>query len=177
MPSSGVVRVCSAKPASADIEAYTAVPRAEPLARLVVIIDEFATLAAELPDLLRAIVGVAQRGRSLGVHLVLATQRPGAAVSDDVRANTNLHICLRVQQPTESVDVIGVPDAAVLAKDRPGRAVIRWSSADHLVVQAAAVTAASEQAGSPVVRVRSLDDRAEARPRAAWVAWTASSTS
>ena len=53
-------------------------------------VDEFATLAAELPEFLDALVGVAQRGRSLGVHLVLATQRPAGVISDAIRANTNL---------------------------------------------------------------------------------------
>ena len=58
------------------------------------------------------VVDVAQRGRSLGVHLLLATQRPGGVVSENIRANTNLQIALRVNEAAESSDVIGVPDAA-----------------------------------------------------------------
>ena len=72
-------------------------PAASPLPRLVVVIDEFAALAAELPAFLPPLVGVAQRGRSLGVHLVLATQRPAGVVDDDIRANTNLRLALRLQ--------------------------------------------------------------------------------
>ncbi|MDQ3351404.1 MAG: FtsK/SpoIIIE domain-containing protein, partial [Actinomycetota bacterium] len=68
----------------------------QPIARLVVVIDEFAALAAELPGFLTSLVAIAQRGRSLGVHLVLATQRPAGVVSDDIRANTNLRIALRL---------------------------------------------------------------------------------
>ena len=64
--------------------------------RLVVVIDEFAALAAELPTFLGKLVGLAQRGRSLGVHLVLATQRPAGVVDDDIRANTNLRLALRL---------------------------------------------------------------------------------
>ena len=73
-------------------------PAAEPIARLVVIIDEFATLAHELPDFLGALVAIAQRGRSLGVHVVLATQRPAGVVTDDIRANTDLRIALAGQR-------------------------------------------------------------------------------
>ena len=64
--------------------------------RLVLVIDEFASLVAELPDFVTGLVDIAQRGRSLGVHLVLATQRPRGVVSPEIRANTNLRIALRV---------------------------------------------------------------------------------
>ena len=62
---------------AADLAALPAARPPQPLPRLVIVVDEFATLADELPDFVRGLVGVAQRGRSLGVHLVLATQRPG----------------------------------------------------------------------------------------------------
>ena len=77
------------------------------LARLVVVVDEFATLANELPDFLTALVGIAQRGRSLGVHLLLATQRPAGVVTDDIRANTNLRLALRVHDRSDALDVVG----------------------------------------------------------------------
>jgi S-DNA-T family DNA segregation ATPase FtsK/SpoIIIE len=121
-----------------DITAYRGV---EPMPRLVVVVDEFAGLATELPDFLGALVRVAQRGRSLGIHLVLATQRPAGVVSDDVRANTNLRIALRVQDGADSVDVIGTDDAARLARDRPGRAVVRLAAGELVTVQVATVSA------------------------------------
>ena len=99
--------------------------RAQPLPRLLVIIDEFATLAAELPDFITALVGVAQRGRSLGVHLLLATQRPSGAVNENIRANTNLRVCLRVQASQDSADVIDDPAAALIPRTQPGRAYVR----------------------------------------------------
>ncbi|HRE00166.1 MAG TPA: FtsK/SpoIIIE domain-containing protein, partial [Ilumatobacteraceae bacterium] len=92
------------------------------LARLVVVIDEFATLATSQPAFLGALLGVAQRGRSLGVHLVLATQRPSGVVSDDISANTNLRIALRLQDRAESNDVVGDAAAAHLPRSIPGRA-------------------------------------------------------
>ena len=82
------------------------------LARLIIVVDEFASLAEELPDFVGGLVGIAQRGRSLGVHLVLATQRPEGVVNADIRANTNLRICLGVVRESESRDVIDAVDAA-----------------------------------------------------------------
>jgi DNA segregation ATPase FtsK/SpoIIIE, S-DNA-T family len=114
--------------------------RAEPLPRLLVIIDEFATLAAELPDFVPSLVGIAQRGRSLGVHLILATQRPSGAVSENIRANTNLRVCLRVQTPQDSVDVIDSPAAARIPRKQPGRAQVRLGPSELIPVQTALVT-------------------------------------
>ena len=73
--------------------------RRTPMPRLVLVIDEFATLVEELPEFVRGLVSIAQLGRSLGVHLVLATQRPAGVVGPDIKANTNLRIALRVTDP------------------------------------------------------------------------------
>ena len=81
---------------AADLPAYRRLAPHEVLPRLVVVIDEFAALVTEQPDFLHALVGIAQRGRSLGVHLILATQRPSGVISDDIRANTNLRLALRL---------------------------------------------------------------------------------
>jgi len=120
-------------------------------ARLVVVVDEFATLAAELPDFLGALVDVARRGRSLGIHLVLATQRPAGAVNDDIRANTALRLCLRTLDPADSQDVIGRPDAAALPARIPGRAWLR-SGAGLRLIQVA--DSGSRAGAGPVVAVR-----------------------
>ena len=87
-----------------------------PLPRLAVVIDEFAALAVDLPDFIPALVGVAQRGRSLGVHLVLATQRPAGVVDDHIRANTNLRLALRLHDRADAVDVVGDPAPARLPR-------------------------------------------------------------
>ena len=130
-----------------DIEDYWDVQRAEPrsdprrqpLPRLVLVIDEFASLVAELPDFVTGLVGIAQRGRSLGVHLILATQRPAGVVSADIRANTNLRIALRVTDAAESLDVIDVPDAARIAKSTPGRCYVRSGASVPVAVQSARI--------------------------------------
>lgn len=127
---------------AADLPDYRAKGSTQgPLPRLVVVIDEFATLASELPDFLGALVGIAQRGRSLGVHLVLATQRPQGAVNANIKANTNLRIALRVQDPSDSSDIIDRPDAASISAETPGRLHVRRGHGDVAVVQSARATA------------------------------------
>jgi S-DNA-T family DNA segregation ATPase FtsK/SpoIIIE len=107
--------------------------------RLVIVVDEFATLAEELPEFVGGLVGIAQRGRSLGVHLVLATQRPEGVVSADIRANTNLRLCLAVTRDAESRDVIDSPAAAAISRTTPGRAYARTGHADLTPFQTARV--------------------------------------
>ncbi len=113
------------------------------LPRLVILVDEFAALAAELPEFMDSLVGVAQRGRSLGVHLLLATQRPSGVVSESIKANTNLRIALRVQDHAESMDVIGSGDAATVNRRSPGRGFARLGPGDIVSFQTALSTATS----------------------------------
>ena len=121
---------------SDDLAAYRRAVT-EPLPRLVVVIDEFASLAKELPDFLGALVSIAQRGRSLGVHLVLATQRPAGVVTDDIRSNTNLRIALRLQDRADAHDVVGDALPAGFPPGAPGRAVLRLGPDELIVFQVA----------------------------------------
>lgn len=105
--------------------------------RLVVVVDEFATLAAELPDFLDALVDIAQRGRSLGIHMILATQRPAGVVDAKIKSNTNLRISLRVQDDADSQDVIGTNDAARLRRSDLGRGFVRMGASDIVPLQSA----------------------------------------
>jgi S-DNA-T family DNA segregation ATPase FtsK/SpoIIIE len=125
-----------------DIEAYQLLVdarRAGPLPRLAIVVDEFAAMSRDLPDFVTGLVNIAQRGRSLGLHLILATQRPSGVVSAEIRANTNLRIALRVTDPADSADVIGVPDAATIAQSSPGRAYVRLGHASLVPFQAGRV--------------------------------------
>lgn len=110
-----------------------------PVPRLLVVVDEFRVLAEEMPDFLGGLVRVATVGRSLGVHLVLATQRPAGAVTPDLRANVNLRVALRVRDVPDSLDVLEVPDAAHLPEDRPGAALMRTGSGPPRAFQAVRV--------------------------------------
>ncbi|HEX6354174.1 FtsK/SpoIIIE domain-containing protein [Actinophytocola sp.] len=124
-----------------DIDAYQAGNPAEPMPRLVVVVDEFATLVAELPGFVGSLVDIAQRGRSLGIHLVLATQRPTGVLDAKIRANMNLRIALRVQDAHDSMDVLGVPAAAELRRDQVGRAYARLGASEIVPFQTALVSA------------------------------------
>ena len=112
-------------------------PSLPPLPRLVLVVDEFATLVREVPEFIPGIVSLTQRGRSLGMHLVLATQRPAGVVTADIRANTNLRIALRVLDRIESVDVIDSGEAAQIPPDLPGRAMVRLGHQSVLTFQTA----------------------------------------
>jgi len=94
------------------------------LPRLVIVVDEFAAMAADYPQLHELFADLAARGRSLGLHLVLCTQRPAGAIRDAVLANATLRLSLRVNNRADSVAVLGTPQAAELSGDKPGRALI-----------------------------------------------------
>lgn len=102
-----------------DLDDYHRDPSAPTIARLCLIIDEFRVLAEELPGFVDGLVRLATVGRSLGVHLVLATQRPAGIVSADIRANVNLRIALRVRDDGDSQDVIDTMDAARIPASSP----------------------------------------------------------
>ena len=87
--------------AEAGAKDVRAVSPAQAPPRLVVAVDEFATLATQHPDVLDCLVRVAAQGRSLGIHLVLATQRPAGAVSPAIRANTSFHCRRSYFSPAE----------------------------------------------------------------------------
>lgn len=142
---------------ASDLKEYLAQGHPEPLPRLVVIIDEFATMVAELPDFIDSLVGIAQRGRSLGVHMILATQRPGGAVNNNIRANTNLRISLRVQDVAESVDVLNSPLAATIARYQAGRGYLRLGPGEVFPFQTALVTGTTVEQTSTGVRTSPLE--------------------
>jgi len=138
-----------------DLDAYTTPSGGTGLARLLIVVDEYRVLAEEHPDLLASLVRVATVGRSLGVHLVLATQRPGGVVGADLRANIDLRLALRVADHVDSVDVLGTGDAAQLPAGRPGHGLARQGG--ELVAFRAALPAARlEEDRAPTVTVRSV---------------------
>jgi len=103
------------------------------LARLVIVIDEFAELVHELPDFVTGLIRIARVGRSLGVHLILATQRPAGVVSAEMRANTGLRVALRMEDRNDSVEVLEAPDAATISRSTPGRGFVRTGGRAVLV--------------------------------------------
>lgn len=86
----------------------------EPLQHLLLISDEFAELKQQEPDFLDCLVSAARIGRSLGIHLILATQKPAGIVTDQIWSNTRFRVCLKVQDRNDSIDMLKRPDAALL---------------------------------------------------------------
>ncbi len=86
----------------------------EPLPHLLIICDEFAELKQQQPDFMAELVSISRIGRSLGVHLILATQKPSGIVDDQIRSNSKFAVCLKVQDKSDSSDVIGTDKAAFL---------------------------------------------------------------
>ncbi len=97
----------------------------QPLPHLFIIVDEFAQLAKEMPDFMRELVRTAQVGRSLGLHLLLGTQSPMEVVTEEMNANLQMRICLRVQNIEASRAMLRRPDAAYLPAGWPGRGYLQ----------------------------------------------------
>lgn len=105
-----------------DLEKNAEAPQ---LPSLLIVVDEFAALAQEVPDFVDGVIDVAQRGRSLGLHLILATQRPSGVIKGNLRANTNLRVALRMADADDSVDVLGDAMSAGFDPAIPGRAAAK----------------------------------------------------
>lgn len=134
-----------------SIDAYMATNPKTPMPRLLVVVDEFAQLAKEYPDVLSSLVSIGAVGRTLGVHMILATQRPEGALNDDILANTNMRTALRVQNAESSSAIISVPDAASIGRNQRGRAYIRLGEGDITPIQTALVTGVSDAADTTSV--------------------------
>ncbi|MBF0670988.1 MAG: cell division protein [Salinibacterium sp.] len=132
------------------------------LPRLVVVVDEFAAMVADFPELQPVFADIAARGRSLGVHLILCTQRPGGVVRDAIMANCALRLSLRVNNGQDSVAVIGTDAAASLPRHPVGRCLVSVAGGDPVLTQVALA--------SPEL-VHSLSEQWEgaARPRRPWL--------
>ncbi|MDR2454311.1 MAG: hypothetical protein LBD51_07185, partial [Bifidobacteriaceae bacterium] len=109
-------------------------PAARP-ARLLVVVDEFRTLLDALPEASARLERLAAQGRSLGMGLVLATQRPSGAVSAQLRANLALRVCFRVAGEADSLDVLGSAEAARIDPDQPGACVVATAGRPALAMR------------------------------------------
>jgi len=110
------------------------------LPRLVIVVDEFAAMLEDYPQLHTQFCDISARGRSLGVHLILCTQRPSGTVRDALLANADLRISLRVNNRADSSAVIGSDLGAQLPADAKGRAWMVHGSSSAELVQFALVS-------------------------------------
>ncbi|MET1153666.1 FtsK/SpoIIIE domain-containing protein [Arthrobacter sp.] len=133
------------------------------LPRLVVVVDEFRMLGEDAPQALPELMRVATVGRALGIHLVLATQRPQGAVSSDIRANVTAMVALRTQNSAESRDLLDSPAAADIPVTARGRAYLRVGTGDAVLFQSAS---SSLPLAGPAPVFRTVDEwlRAEDGP-------------
>ena len=104
----------------------------DPISHLFIISDEFAELKQQEPEFMDELISVARIGRSLGVHLILATQKPAGVVNDQIRSNSKFAVCLKVQSPSDSKDMIDIPDAAKLTG--AGQFYLKVGSDDYLAL-------------------------------------------
>lgn len=135
---------------------------------LVLVIDEFAALVGEVPEFVDGVVDIAQRGRSLGIHLIMATQRPAGVIRDNLRANTNLRIALRMADESDSDDVVGSQAAASFDPAIPGRAMAKTGPGRLVQFQSAYSggwsLATEERPSTSIHELRFGADRAWDRP-------------
>jgi S-DNA-T family DNA segregation ATPase FtsK/SpoIIIE len=136
------------------------------LPRLVIVVDEFATMLGTFPALHALFVDIAARGRSLGVHLVLCTQRPAGVVRDALLANCSLRLSLRVNNRADSQAVLGSDAAAEEEMNRPGRCVVRRGPAAVETCQVATTGAADVRA---VLHAAGTTGPAGEPPRRPWL--------
>lgn len=109
------------------------------LPRLVLVVDEFQAMVERFPELGSVVADVAARGRSLGVHLVLASQRPNGVVREQVSANCSIRVSLRVRQRADSLAVVGTEAAAAIRPDTPGRGVVDVGDGSPVSFQSAVI--------------------------------------
>lgn len=112
----------------------------EPISHLFIICDEFAELKSQQPEFMDELISTARIGRSLGVHLILATQKPSGIVDDQIWSNSKFKVCLKVQEKADSMDVIKRADAASLKT--AGRFYLQVGYNDYFAMGQAAYAAA-----------------------------------
>ncbi len=143
------------------------------LPRLLLMIDELAQLVRDLPDFVNELMSIGRRGRVLGIHLLLSTQRPRAVVAPEISANTNLRIALRVRDADESVDILQSPDAAGISPDHPGRAFARLADGTIVPFQSGQVAKRPDASSSASDEA---DAAVSASTRGRAVRWEASAS-
>ncbi len=129
-----------------------------PIPHLVIIVDEFAELKAEHPDFMKELISAARIGRTLGVHLILATQKPAGVVDAQIWSNSKFRFCLKVQTKDDSNEVIKSPLAAEIVE--PGRAYFQVGNNEVFELIQSAYSGANVPAGNDLSeRIYSIYER------------------
>lgn len=132
------------------IKKYKAGEVETPLPHLVLIVDEFAELKAEQPEFMKELISAARIGRSLGVHLILATQKPSGQVNEQIWSNSRFKLCLKVQSQEDSNEVLKSPLAAEIKE--PGRAYLQVGNNEIFELFQSAYSGAAEKIDDMAVK-------------------------
>lgn len=141
------------------IEKYKSGSATIPLPHLIIIVDEFAELKAEQPDFMQELISTARIGRSLGVHLILATQKPAGQVNDQIWSNSRFKLCLKVQDKQDSNEVLKSPLAAEIKE--AGRGYLQVGNNEIFELFQSAYSGAPEKQfsdGNRSFKVRAIND-------------------
>ena len=125
---------------------------------LLIVVDEFRMLIDSMPDAMAELMRIATIGRSLGLHLVLATQRPQGAISQDIRANIATSICLRVASAQDSYNLLEHESAAYISASHPGAGYVRLPDGRSLPFRAPLVDAVPSSSDARPVQVLGLEE-------------------
>src|SRR5699024_2494634 len=126
-----------------------------PLLHLILIVDEFAELKMDQPEFMKELISTARIGRSLGVHLILATQKPSGVVDPQIWSNSRFKLCLKVQTREDSNEVLKSPLAAEITE--PGRAYLQVGNNEIFeLFQSAYSGASSRMAGAAAAKKFSI---------------------
>lgn len=136
------------------IRKYKAGEVTEPLPHLIIIVDEFAELKAEQPEFMKELISAARIGRSLGVHLILATQKPSGQVNEQIWSNSRFKLCLKVQSQEDSNEVLKSPLAAEIKE--PGRAYLQVGNNEIFELFQSAYSGAPERTDDANVKEFSI---------------------
>lgn len=134
-----------------------------PLPHLILIVDEFAELKAEQPDFMKELISAARIGRSLGVHLILATQKPAGQVDDQIWSNSKFKLCLKVQSREDSNEVLKSPLAAEIQE--PGRAYLQVGNNEIFELFQSAYSGAPEKMADKDIKAFTLYEISESGRR------------
>ena len=135
------------------------------LPHLIIIVDEFAELKAEQPEFMKELISAARIGRSLGVHLILATQKPSGQVNEQIWSNSKFKLCLKVQNKEDSNEVLKSPLAAEIKE--PGRAYLQVGNNEIFELLQSAYSGApekSEDSTEKEYKIFSLDFGGRRKP-------------
>lgn len=139
----------------ASCQAAGTIPR---YPELLIVVDEFRMLIDSMPDAMAELMRIATIGRSLGLHLVLATQRPQGAISQDIRANIATSICLRVASAQDSYNLLEHESAAYISAAHPGAGYVRLPDGRSLPFRAPLVDAVPSSSDARPVQVLGLEE-------------------